>query len=185
MKINKSNFGWIFTCFGLLMLLGIAIYLGVSGWFFKNDLSYTTDLELGKTISTSIQKNQAQSVSLTFDGSFLPGERLPQIVSVENGDASDNLFIRAKVYVYNGDNMMQNMDIVETINWTYNEEDGYYYFNDLLSIDAKVTLCSYVIVDEESTFSGHNKYILSIVFESLSQSLDVETIWGVNPLENV
>ncbi len=185
MKINKSNFGWIFTCFAFLVLLGIAIYLGVSGWFFKNDLSYTTDLELGKTISTSIKKNQAQSISLTFDGSFLPGERLPQIVSVTNGDDSDALYVRAKVYVYNGDNVTQDMDIVETINWTYNEDDGYYYFNDLLSVDAKAALCSYVIIGQESTFSGHNKYILSIVFESLSQSLDVESIWGINPLENV
>lgn len=185
MKISKSNFGWIFTCCGLLVLLAIAIYLGASGWFFKNDISYTTDLELGKTITTSIKKNQAQSISLTFDGSILPGERLPQIVSISNIDDSENIYVRAKVYVYNGDNVMQDMDIVETINWTYNEDDGYYYFNEILNVDTKATLCSYIIVDENSTFSGHNKYILSIVFESIAQSLDVESIWGINPLENI
>lgn len=185
MKINKSNFGWIFTCCGLLILLGIVTYLGASGWFFKNDLSYTTDLELGKTITTSIKKNQAQSISLTFDGSLLPGEHLPQIVGITNSDDSEALYIRAKVYVYNGDNIMNTMGIVETINWTYNEDDGYYYFNELLSVNTKVALCSYVVVGEDSAFIGKNKYILSIVFESLSQSLDVEAIWGTNPLENV
>lgn len=184
MKFIKKNFGWIFVCSGLVLLLAIAIYLGASGWFFKNDISYTTDLELGKTVQATITKNQAQSISLTFDGSFLPGERLAQIVSVKNSDESDNLFVRAKVFVYNGNNQTMDMDIVETVNWTYNEEDGYYYFNDLLNINTNVVLCSYVIVGEESNFSGHNKYILSIVFEALSENVDVESLWGINPLQN-
>ncbi len=185
MKITKSNFGWMFTCFGLLVLLGIAIYLGASGWFFKTDISYTTDLELGKTVSTSIKKNQAQSISLTFDGSYLAGERLPQIVSIKNNDEEANIYIRAKVYVYNGENVTLDMDILETVNWVYNQDDGYYYYNDVLIPGDKATLCSYVIIGENSNFSGHKKYILTILFEALSENEYVVNLWGTNPLQNI
>ena len=184
MKFSKENFGWIFISASLLILLAIAIYLGASGWFFKNDISLTTDLELGKTVSTTIIKNQANSISLTFDGSYLSGERLPQIISIKNGDDSDSLYVRAKVFVYTGDNVNLDMDIVETINWTKNE-DGYYYYNDLLNVDASSSLCSYVIVGSEGKFSSKKKYILNVVFESLSSSQDVESIWGVNPIQNI
>ncbi len=184
MKFTKSNFGWIFTCFALVVLLGIAIYLGVSGWFFKNDISYTTDLELGKTVTTDIKKNQASAVTLTLDGAYLPGERLPQIISVRNGDGEDNVYLRAKIYIYTGTNITMDMDIVETVNWTYNENDGYYYLNDTVLPNAKVTLCSHVIMGD-GDFSGHTKYLLTVVFEALSVEEDVETIWGTNPLESV
>lgn len=184
MKFNKGNFGWIFICFGLIVLLVIAIYLGASGWFFKNDFSYTTDLELGKTVSTTIGKNQANTISLTFDGSYLKGERLPQIVSITNNDLSQDLYVRAKLFVYTGSGTNSNMDIVETVNWTYNESDGYYYFNDLLSPNNKVTLCSHVIIGD-SIFLGRNKYILNFVFESLSSQEDVQSLWGINPIQNV
>lgn len=184
MKLCKENFGWIFISASLLILLAIAIYLGASGWFFKNDISLTTDLELGKTVSTTITKNQANSISLTFDGSYLSGERLPQIISIKNGDDSDSLYVRAKVFVYTGDNVNLDMDIVETINWT-KKQDGYYYYNDLLNVDASSSLCSYVIVGSEGKFSSKKKYILNVVFESLSSSQDVESIWGVNPIQNI
>ena len=184
MKFNKENFGWIFLCFGLLVLLAIAIYLGVSGWFFKNDASFTTDLELGKTVSTTISKNQASTISLTFDGSYLAGEKLPQIISVTNVDESSNIYLRAKVVVSSGSGTNPDMDIVSTINWTYNESDGYYYFNDLLSVDARATLCSYGIIGD-GNYISQNRYILTFIFESLSSSEDVQSLWGINPIQNV
>ena len=184
MKFSKENFGWIFISASLLLLLAIAIYLGVSGWFFQNDVSYSTDLELGKTVVTNIAKNQASAVSLNFDGSYLPGERLPQIISVKNVDASDSLYVRAKVYVYTGDNVTLDVDIISTINWTKND-DGYYYFNELLNPDVSASLCSFIIINKDSNFSSKKMYILNVVFESLSSSQQVEQIWGVNPTENV
>lgn len=183
MKFNKANFGWIFTCFGLFVLLVISIYLGASGWFFKTDFSYTTDLELGKTISSSITKNQANVISLTMDGSFLAGERLPQIVSITNSDDSSSIYLRAKVFVSSSSGVNENVDIVQTVNWTYNESDGYYYFNDLLLPDNKTALCSYVIVNDN--FISKNKYIINFVFESLAENEDVQSFWGINPTENV
>ena len=184
MKFSKENFGWIFLSFALLILLAISIYLGVSGWFFKTDVSYTTDLTLGRTVSTNISKNQASTISLTFDGSYLPGERLSQIISVTNIDEESDIYLRAKVYVLSGSGENISMDIVSTANWTYNQSDGYFYYNDLLLLQSKATLCPHVIVPNEN-LQGDHKYILNVVFESLSSEQDVQSLWGINPIENI
>lgn len=185
MKINKSNFGWIFTCVILVVLLGVSLYLGASGWFFKYENTYTSDLVLGKTVTTSISKNQSTAVSMTFDGSFLPGERLPQIIGIKNAESDTGLYLRAKTYVYTGDNITIGMDIVETINWTFNQDDGYYYYNGLLQPNADTSLCSHVIVSMGNVFSGHKKYILTISFESLSENQSPVDIWEYNPSSNI
>ena len=70
-NLSKTNYALVFISVSLALLLGLSIYLGVSGWYFKNDLSYTTDLELGKTVQVDVKKNEANSISMNFDGSFL------------------------------------------------------------------------------------------------------------------
>jgi len=44
------------------LLLALSIYLGISGWYFKTDISYTTDLQLGKNVQIGVKENQASSV---------------------------------------------------------------------------------------------------------------------------
>ncbi len=185
MEASKSNFRWKFICASLLILLALSVYLGISGWYFKNDISYTTDLELGKTVQIEAKKNEANSVSLNLDGSYLEGERLAQIVSIKNLETDYNLYLRAKVYIYSGDNVLTDMDIVETINWTYNENDGYYYFNETLPSNNSVALCSYVIVKEGSKLNTRTKYILTFLIEALDSSENIEEIWGYNPIQNI
>ena len=126
MKLSKENFGWIFTSVGLAILLALSIYLGLSGWYFENDRSFTTDIELGKTVQIGVDKNQANAISFNLDGSFLSGERLPQLVSIKNMDEIEDVYLRAKIYIYSGTNQTLEMNMVETVNWVYNESDGYF-----------------------------------------------------------
>lgn len=185
MKFSKENFGWIFTSIGLAVLLALSVYLGLSGWYFENDRSFTTDLKLGKTVQIGVKKNQANAISFNLDGSFLEEERLPQIVSVKNQDEMEDIYLRAKIYIYSGANQTLEMNMVETVNWIYNEKDGYFYFNSLLTPQNKVALCAYVFVDEGTSLHTDTKYIVTIVVESLDATQDVESIWGYNLLENV
>jgi len=185
MKLSKENFGWIFTCIGLAVMLALSIYLGVSGWYSKNEKSYTTDLKLGKTMQIGVNKNQSNAISFNLDGSFLAGDRLSQLVSVKNLDENEDLYLRAKIYIYSGNNQMLKMNMVETVNWQYNEMDGYFYFNSLLSPQNKVALCSYVFIDEETVLFTDTKYIVTIVVESLSSNQDIVSLWGNNPIESI
>ena len=184
MKFNKENFGWIFVSFSLTILLGLSIYLGISGWYFKTENSYTTDIQLGKTVQFGVDKNQSNAISFNLDGAYLAGERLPQIVSIKNVNEESSLYLRAKIYIYSGDNQTLKMNMVETVNWTY-QEDGYYYFNDLLTPQNKIALCSYVFIDEETDLQTDTKYIVNIITESLDSNQDITQIWGINPIQNV
>lgn len=185
MKIKKENYVWIFATVMLLLLLALSIYLGVTGWYFKNDYAYTTDLELGKNVQLTIKKNQANSISMNLDGAYLSGDRLPQLVSIKNNDNESSIYLRAKIFIYTGDNQTLKMDMVETVNWIYDESDNYYYFDDLLAVNNKVALCSHLIIDEETHLQTDTKYIVSIVVEALGKDEDVVRLWGKNPIENV
>lgn len=184
MKLTKSNFGWIFATFGLLILLGVSIYLGISGWYFKNDLSYTTDMEIGKSISVDVKGDQANAISFNIDGSYLNGFELPQIISVKNSGENE-IFLRAKVYVYTSNNQYYKMKINSTSNWNYNLEDDYYYFNDKLIGSDKVALCSSIMFDEDGAYVTDVKYIVTFIFEALNLDQDVEKIWGINPINDL
>ena len=185
MKINKQNFGWIFTSAFLAILLALSLYLGISGWFFKTDISYTTDLELGKTVEMGIKKNQANTIALNIEGSLLAEEKLPQIISIKNLDDNENLYLRAKIYIYSGDGRTLKMNLVETPNWEYDEEDGYYYFTDKLALSDKVALCSHIFIDKDTHLKTYSQYIVSIVVESLDTNQNIENIWGKNHIKNI
>ena len=185
MKIDKSNLGWLFACIGLVLLLGLSIYLGKSGFFFATENNFATDLKLGQNLECGIDKNQSNSISINFSGGFLPEERLPQVVAVKNLSDSVQLFLRAKVFAFTSQNQFVEIDIVENSNWIKNE-DGYFYYNSLLSPQEKSTLASFVILPNENvSFLSNKKYILTFVFESLDSSVDVKAFWGYNPIENI
>lgn len=184
MKIKRENYGWLFATVLLAVLLALSIYLGVSGWYFKTDISYTTDLQLGKNVQIAVKKNEASSVSMNIDGSYLSGDRLPQIISVKNSEDDSSVYMRAKIFIYSGDNQTLKMDMVETVNWKYDDGDGYYYFDDLLTMQNKVALCSHIIIDKETHLNTDTKYILTIVVETLGSDEDVVKLWGKNPIQN-
>ena len=185
MKINKENFGWIFTSAFLAILLALSIYLGVSGWFFKTEVSYTTDLELGKTVEVGIKKNEASTVAFNIEGSLLAEERLPQIISIKNIDEEASLYLRAKIYIYSGDGRTLKMNLVETPNWEFDEEDGYYYFTDKLENSNKIALCSHVFIDKDTHLKTYSQYIVSVIVEGLDTNQDIEIIWGKNHIKNI
>ena len=180
MKINKENAGWIFCCALLAVLLGFSIYLGLSGWYFQNQPNYAIDFKLGETRVVELSPNSSQSLSLALDGSFLPGEELPQIIGVKNNDDERAIFVRAKAYV--SADIMQEVRVEPTINWNYNSLDGYYYLADPIAPQSKVGFCSHIFADENLRLQSNEKYIITILFECLDDGQNVENLWGNNTL---
>ncbi len=184
MKKNNSNYGWLFACVSLVILLGISVYLGISGWYFSSSNTQETDLQLGNNIEISVKKNESATASFTFSGGFLEGEKLSQIVGIKNLDTDSELYIRAKVYVFMSDNAIADMQFVTSNNWTKGD-DGYYYFNEKLIPQGKIGLCSSLVIGDGSHLRGNKNYIMTIAVEGLDANADVEGLWGVNPLQNV
>ncbi len=184
MKKNNAYYGWLFACVSLLILLGISVYLGISGWYFSSSNTQQTDMQLGNNIEISVKKNEASTASFTFSGGFLEGEKLSQIVSIRNAETEGELYIRAKVYVFMANSSTADMQFVTSNNWAKGD-DGYYYYKEKLISQGKIGLCSSIIIGEGSHLRGDRTYIMTIAVEGLDGNTNVKEHWGNNPLENV
>ena len=180
MKINKENVGYIFIIVLLTILLGLSIYLGLSGWYFYSDQNYSTDLQLGKTMETNVKGSEAMAVSLNLQGSYLPGEALPQVIAINNAD-TETIMLRVKVYLDSGEGDLIPVKISTTQLWQFREEDGYYYYTDNLTSFAKCSFCSGLFMPDNAVLQTTKKYMVTFVIESLKGDQDVVSIWGYSP----
>ncbi len=177
--MKKSTYPWIFSVVVLTVLLVITFFLGYTGYFFSlSYLSSETDLTLGDSVLINISPNETSVVSYTFDGAYLPGERLEQIVQIKASDLESDLRVRVKAEVFSEDETFA-FDFVTTEDFV-RADDGYFYLNGSLAAGNKTTFCTSVILPSETVFSSGKKYVLSIIVENLEDKFDVDTIWQIN-----
>lgn len=180
MKVSKENFGWIFSCVALGIALVISIILGYSGFYFKNTGSYVADLKLGDVIQLDMRKNQAGSISVNLDGSFLPGDKLDQEINIKNLEVEDEIYLRAKIYIYSAESKIINIGISPSANWKYNADDGYYYYSSPLAPQNKTNLSSYIVLDENDHLYSNKKYIVTLLAESFSDKTMAQNLWNID-----
>lgn len=174
--VKKSSVPWLFAVIFLTILLGTSVYLGMIGFFFSaNYLSSNTDLKLGQTLNIKAVENQASVLSLTFDGGFLPGEALPQVVQIGAENLNEDMYLRVKAEIFGGDKK-QNLDFVTPDHFEL-KDDGYYYYDDVLRGGNKVTFCTYLVLPKTSEYLSKEKYVLTFVVETLSIDENVQNIW--------
>lgn len=177
MKQTDRKFGYIFAIVFLVILLGISIYLGISGWYFATSFSQEGDMVLGNSVDLLVNKNGASSTSFSLSGGFLEGEKLAQTINVKNADGESEVYLRAKVYIFMSDSATASMSLVTGENWTYNADDGYYYYNEKLIPQGKINLATDVIIGQGSNLRSDKKYILTVLVESLDSEKDRQEHW--------
>ena len=173
--MQKKDVAWLFAVIILSVGLVVSVVLGVTGYFSSMTFLGTKgDLVIGDTLSVSVKPNQASVASFTFDGSFLPNENLPQTIQIssETLDADLRVRVKAKLFGAEGENVF---DFITTEHFE-KAEDGYYYFDDVLHGGNKITFCNYLVTPKEVTFYSGEKYILTIVVETLETKFE-ENIW--------
>lgn len=171
----KKSYPYIFTIVILTVLLGISLYLGFSGYLFSvamNNIS--SDLSLGETVEVEISPNETSVLSFTLDGSYLPNEKIPQVVQIRASDVDKEMRVRVKAEIFARDNLTP-IDFVANQNFL-KATDGYFYLNGNLADGNKVTFCDYIVIPAEAKLNSKEKYILTIVVENIDASL--ENIWG-------
>lgn len=183
MKISKQNATWIFVVTILSLLLALSVYLGASGWYFASRSNYVSDFQVGSKLQFEILPNQSNSKSLNIEGSFLPGEKLPQIVSIKNSSQKD-LLVRVKAKIENEQGEFS-LDVSPTQNWQYGAEDGYFYYNSYLSKDNKVSFCNMISIDENILHNSTKKYLITFTVESLESTEIAQLIWENFPMKSV
>ena len=179
---GKERFGYIFTICVLGLLLALFLTLFFTGVLSSLAVSPITNLPMGESqLLVEINGTQSSVAAFSFNGSIIPGEKLPQNINIKNQGRGD-LFLRARAYVFTEDQGRVEMPLEVTSNWIKNEEDDYYYFSSYLPSNASIGLGSQIIINPQYAFNSSKKYEVCVVVEGLSSTLDAKNIWGVDPL---
>lgn len=172
--MKKATITWIFVTTILVVVLVTVTALGFSGFLFSlSTSSFETDLKIGTELNIGIQPNETSVKSLSFDGSYLPGEKLKQNINISAETLTENVFVRVKSCVANGDEQMQ-----FAVNDKFSfEADGYYYYDGVVMGGDKVSFCEYVIMPNVGELNTNKKNIFTIVVECLGENEDINKIW--------
>ncbi len=172
--MKKKDIAWFFAVIVLSALLAVSIILGVTGYFSSvTFLKSAADLKVGDTVQISVLPNQANVASYSFDGAYFPNELIPQVVQIDAKNLNADVFVRVKAKVFGEDGVEFGFVTPEHFE---KAEDGYYYFDDVLTGGSKITFCTYLITPEENKFVSNAKYILSFIVETLESKYDIN-IW--------
>lgn len=176
MFMTKKDVAWLFACIVLGALLAVSLALGLTGFFSSATYLYTdTDLKVGDTINIAVKPNQAAVAALTFDGAYLPNEKIPQTIQINAENLNTDVYVRVKSKVFGkGEN---HFDFVASQHFE-KAEDGYYYYDQALSGGNKITFCTYLLTPEDGTYVSQEKYVLSVIVETLETKYD-KNIWKI------
>ena len=174
--MKKNTIPWVFAVIILFFLLVLSIVLGLTGFYFS--VSYmegALDIRLGETASVVVDANQTGVLSMVVDGAYLPEMPIKQVVQIMSRDMDKKLILRIKSEVFGCDGKAS-FGFITTEHFEQ-AEDGYYYYDSQLSGGEKITFCNYIVVPEDVDVVSGEKYILTIVVETLDEGLSQAGIW--------
>lgn len=174
--MNKSNIGWLFAVIALSILLTVSIILGINGYYFSLSFLWAkSDISVGKTATIEVLPDEASVLSFTFDGSYLPKEKLPQKIQISAKNSNKDLLVRVKSHIF-GDESDSKLEFYTDDRFVF---DGQYYmFKDVLGYGGKTLFCEYIQIPEDNNLSSKEKYILSIVVETVENTPENQIKWG-------
>lgn len=175
--MKKQSLPWLIAVISLSLVLIAVFALGVSGYFFSlPHLHFDTDLNLGESVTISVFPNETSVSSWSFDGAYLPNEKIPQKIQINAEKLTSDVFIRikSKIFCKEGD---AQFEFLTTEKFSLEEDDYYYYDGTILGGD-KVTFCEYAKVPQNVKLDSDKKYIVSIIVECLDSTQDISSLWG-------
>lgn len=173
--MTKREIALLFVSIVLGVCLAVSVILGLTGFYSSVAyLNSPSDLVVGQTVSIPVKPNQASVLSFTFDGAYIPNENIPQVVQISATDLNADVRVRVKAQVF-GLESDANFSFITPSHFTL-QEDGYYYYDQILKGGNKITFCTHLITPLESHFYSGEKYVISIVVETLESKYD-QNIW--------
>ena len=175
--MKKESVPWLVAVISLSLILVAVFALGVSGYFFSlSHLHFDTDLNLGDSVTIAVFPNETSVASLSFDGAYLPDEKLPQNIQINAEKLTSDVFIRIKSKIFCKEDDAK-LEFVTSEKFSL-EDDGYYYYDGTILGGDKVTFCEYIKIPADVKLDSNKKYILTIVVECLDSTQDISAIWG-------
>ena len=151
----------------LSILLGLSVIFGVTAAFFSATATASGQITLGDPVNINVTQGGASVVTLTFDGTAMPGTVYSQPIGVSMPANTSDAVIRGKLTITNTDTAATNVTAVTADGWTAGEDD-YYYYNGKLSAGQSANFVTSVTVPKTLTNEDANKtFALSVQIEAI------------------
>lgn len=174
--MNKSHIAWLFAVIALSILLVVSIILGINGYYFSMSFMQSkSDISIGETATIEVLPDKASVLSFTFDGAYMPKEKLPQKIQISAKNSDKDLLVRVKSRLF-GDETDEKLEFLTDDRFVYDGE--YYYFREVLGFGGRILFCDYIQIPEKNNLSSKEKYILSIVVESVENTPENQDKWN-------
>lgn len=177
-NIAKQKESWyIFSICILSILLVGSLYLFFDNPYLNNIPASTGIKPLGEIVNLSVEDNGSASETVYFYGSVLPNFVVQQEVNVILKSNQQNAKARAKIFLFNDENKVINIEAESTQDWVRGEDNYYYYQSTLTPNSISKVFKGIKIPDIDCNLSSSNIYNIIITVETLPENTDYESIW--------
>lgn len=140
---------------------------------------------VGTNISIPALENGSNCSYLTFDGTYLSGDKYAQNIKLTIPDNINNSVLRVSSFVTNVDGTREKILIETASSWVY--EEGYYYYQKKIQGGEILNLSKYIIIPDgkydNQTF--YNIAVLVEMYEYNEKTLDTVLLNTPQVIKNI
>ena len=174
-KLSKFS---TYIIFAISIIALISIIFNI--FLFAKSKIRIFDCNLGENIELEFtEQDNLLLANIVYPSNIVSGTNYDQIVTLKSGDISNSFFVRAKaVYAdYNIVNENININLSPSKEWILGI-DGYYYLQAYLDDWKEIVFIESITLPLIET-NVKNNTIISLVFEFLDSSQNIEEIWSI------
>ena len=151
----------------LSILLGLSLIFGVTAAFFSATKTATGTITLGNPVDLTITQGGTSVVSLTFDGTAMPGTVYSQPIAVSMPANTSDAVVRGKLTITNTDTASINVTAITNANWTLGEDDYYYYNGKLSAGNTQEFVTSLTVPKGLTNLDANKTYTITVQIEAI------------------
>ena len=151
----------------LSILLGLSLIFGVTAAFFSATKTAAGTITLGNPVDLTITQGGTSVVSLTFDGTAMPGTVYSQPIAVSMPANTSDAVVRGKLTITNTDTASINVTAITNANWTLGEDDYYYYNGKLSAGNTQEFVTSLTVPKGLTNLDANKTYTITVQIEAI------------------
>ncbi len=169
----------IYILFALAVLLAASIIANV--YLYSKSKIRIFDTNLGEKIEVEYTDGKSNVLAnIVYPSNIVSGTKYAQDVVLKTAELSQNYYVRAKAMYADYNIVGESVDVTlsPTSKWLI-MEDNYYYLNAPIDSWSEIAFIEELTLPNITT-SVRNNTIITIIFEFLPTSSDVEGLWKIS-----
>ncbi|MFQ6724108.1 MAG: hypothetical protein ACLRFE_02075 [Clostridia bacterium] len=168
----------------LSIMLIASIAVGATLAYFAANSGAVGNVSLGDPVNINITQGGSTVTSLTFSNDALPGHVYDQAIGISVPANTSDALLRAKLTISNTEGATLNVEATTVDTWI-DGEDGYYYYNGVVSAGDAVDFVTAVTIPTGLTNADANKtFNIDVSVEAIQEANNAaRAVWTTAPEE--